>query len=149
QDGIGNSRRRYLSARALQRFRMLTKSISSIRDGLFQGLPSRKTAFDIRKPDAKSTVGFFFHDRYIMRRHRFEISSHLRSSTPAGQLVDPTYKSRRQILFRMCHSDDLFPLGMPERVVITVHSIKHPSILFQHLDQLATVSLHIPVSEAA
>jgi hypothetical protein len=144
QDRIGCSRRRHLPARALQRFCMLTKSRSCIRDSLFQGLTRREASFDIWKPDAKGAVGLFLHDRYIMRRHCFETSSHIRSRTPAGQLVNPAYESSRQIPSRMRHGDDCFPLGMLECVVITIHPIKHPSILLQHPDQLTAVSFHRP-----
>jgi hypothetical protein len=113
QDCIGSSRQRHLPARALQRFRMLAKSGSCIRDSLFQSLTRREASFDVWKPDTKGAVGIFLYDCYIVR-HCFEAFSHLRSRTPAGQLVDSTYESRRQIPSRMRHGDDLFPFGFSQ-----------------------------------
>lgn len=142
QDGIHGSCRRQPPARTFQRLRMLTKSRGSIRHGFFQGLSGRKTSFDIRKPDAKGAAGFFFHNRYVMRRHRFETFSHLRSRTPTCHLVDPANESCRQISSRMRHGDDRLPTGIFERVMIAVHPIKYPSVLLQHPDQLPAVSFH-------
>jgi hypothetical protein len=144
QNNIRGTRRRHLPTCTFQRLCMLTKSGNRIRDSLFQSLTRRETSFDIWKPDTKGAVGVFLHDRYIVRRHCLETSSHIRSQPPAGQLVNPAYESGRQIPPRMRHGDDCFPLGMLERVVIAIHPIKHPSILLQHPDQLAAVSFPYP-----
>jgi len=144
QDNVRGTRRLWPLARTFQRFRMLTKSRSRIRNSFFQGLASRETSLDIWKPDAKGTIGLFFHNRYVMRRHCFETSSCLWSRTPTSKLVDPTHEPSRQIPPRMRHGDDHIPLGMLERMMVAIDPIKHPPVLLQHPDQLAAVSFRRP-----
>jgi hypothetical protein len=144
QDYIHNARFRQSPACAFKHFRMLTQGDGCVSNSLFQGFAGREAPFDVRKPDAKSAVSFFFHNCHVMCRHCFETSLHLRSRTPTGKLVDPTYKPRGQIPPRMRHGDDRAALRMLERVVIAVHPIKCPSVLLQHPDQLAAVSFHNP-----
>jgi hypothetical protein len=55
--------------RAFQRFRMLAKGSRGIGNGFVQSVACRKAPFDVWKPDAKSAVGLFFNDRYVLCRH--------------------------------------------------------------------------------
>lgn len=131
---------------AFQRFRVLAKSSCCVRSGLFQGVACRKASLHVRKPDAECAVRLFFNDGYVLCRHRLVA---LLSWPPAGQLINPPHKTGRQIFAWMRHGDDSLSFWMLERVVITADSIKNPSILFQHRDQLAAVSFHRPPPKAS
>jgi hypothetical protein len=142
QDCVDKARCRQLSARAFQCFGMLTQSHRRVRHCFFQGLARRKASFNVRKPDAKSTVGILFNYSHVVRRHCHRASLQLPSGAPAGQLVNSARQPDWQIPSWMSHCDNFFPLRMLEGVVIAVHPIKHPSVLLQHSDQLAAVSFH-------
>jgi hypothetical protein len=145
QNIVRAPRSRQSSSGTFKRFRMLPQRNGRIASSLFQCVTRRETSFHVRKPDAEGAVSFLFHNRHVTRRHCFQISSR----PPAGQFVDAAHQSNRQIPPWMCHRNDHIPLGMLIRVVITVNSIKRPSILLQHPNQLAAVSFHVPCSEAA
>ena len=142
QDIVYAARRRYVSSRAFNSLRMLAKGSCCIGNGLFKGVTRRKASLNVWKPDAESAVGFFFNNRYILCRHRFDA---LLSRPPASQLVNPANETGRQIFSRVRHGDDRLRPRMLERVVIAVDPIENPSVPLQHCDQLAAVSFHRPL----
>ena len=135
--------RREVPSCAFKSLRMLAKRSSSVGNGLFQGVACRKAPLDVRKPNAKRAVGFFFNDCHVLGRHRFAAFSW----PPARQFVDPAYQTSRQILLWMCHGDDRLLFWMLERVVIAADPIKNPPILFQHRNQLTAVPFHRPLQK--
>jgi hypothetical protein len=140
---IGGTRRRHGPTCALDCFNMLSESCCRIRHSFVHRLSSRETSLDVREPDAKSAIRFFFDDSDIMHRHPVDTPPRThRSGPPSGRFVNPPYKPGRQISSRMSHGDDLVSSRMFERVVIAAHPIENPTVLFQHLDQLAAVPFH-------